>query len=158
MKKKAEEGCNYDDIKDALNKAYSNFCDIIKLSVPIAMSGFIFNCVGSEKMKVVFQDYYNSCSNDSPEKLLMLMLICDLKMPSWEKYLNEYIKQTKKKDFLWVMFFKCQYYYQFNYFGDATKKIINPLADCYIAANGNSKRKKSELIGIIQSTKRHLLD
>jgi len=51
------------------------------------------------------------------------------------------------------MFFKCQYYLQFNYFGDETKKIIEPTADCYIAAHNMSKLDKSRIIGAIEKHK-----
>ena len=55
--------------------------------------------------------------------------------------------------FLLIMFFKCQYYLQFNYFGDETKKIIEPTADCYIAAHNMSKLDKSRIIGAIEKHK-----
>ena len=151
VKKQAEEGKNIEEIRGALDKAYSDFCDIIKLSVPLAISNFIYESVGTEKMKRIFTEVYNNCSTDSPERLLLIMLVCDLKMTNWLQLLKDYIKTTKKKDFLWVMFFKCQHYLQFNYFGDETRKIIEPTADCYIAANNISKRNKSQVMGTIET-------
>ena len=153
VKKQAEEGKNIEEIREALDKAYSDFCDIIKLSVPLAMSNFIYESIGTEKMKKIFTEAYNNCPTDSPERLLLIMLVCDLKMKNWPQLLKDYIKTTTKKDFLWVMFFKCQHYLQFNYFGDETKKIIGPTADCYIAVNNMNKRIKSQLVGKIESKK-----
>ena len=127
---------------------------MIKLSVPLAMSGIIFNGVGSEKLKKVFSESYNSFDYKSPEKLLLLMLCCDLKMANWDVILSDYIKNSNKKDFLWIVFFKCQYYYQFNSLGEETKKIINPMADCYIKVNDQNKRLKSGIIGKIESGKK----
>ena len=69
------------------------------------------------------------------------MLCCDLKMANWDVILSDYIKNSNKKDFLWIVFFKCQYYYQFNSLGEETKKIINPMADCYIKVNGQKMSK-----------------
>lgn len=153
FKKKVKEGENFEEIKKSLEKAYNLFCDILKLSVPIAISGFAFDSVGTDKMKKIFVDIYNSCPDDKPEKLLMCMLICDLKINNWDKTIKEYIKNTNKKDYLLIMFFKCQYYLQFNYFGDETKRIIEPTADCYIAAHNMSKRDKSKIIGAIEKHK-----
>ena len=119
----------------------------------MAMSNFIYESIGTEKMKKIFTEAYNNCPTDSPERLLLIMLVCDLKMKNWPQLLKDYIKTTTKKDFLWVMFFKCQHYLQFNYFGDETKKIIGPTADCYIAVNNMNKRIKSQLVGKIESKK-----
>ena len=104
-------------------------------------------------MKKIYVDIYNECPDDKPEKLLMCMLLCDLKINNWDKVIKKYIKNTSKKDFLLIMFFKCQYYLQFNYFGDETKKIIEPTADCYIAAHNMSKLDKSRIIGAIEKHK-----
>ena len=82
------------------------------------------------------------------------MLCCDLKMANWDVILSDYIKNSNKKDFLWIVFFKCQYYYQFNSLGEETKKIINPMADCYIKVNDQNKRLKSGIIGKIESGKK----
>lgn len=145
-KKKADEDAA---VKESINKAYNDFCDLIKICVPLAMSSFIFECVGTEKMKLIFEEYYNSQTYSSPEKLLLLMLICDLKITGWENKLSDYIKNVTKKDFLWIVFFKCQYCLQFNYFGNETKKIIEPTADCYIKVNNLNKIAKSKIIGDI---------
>lgn len=154
LRKKAEEGCEFDEIKSKLDESFALINDMIKLSVPLAMSGIIFNGVGSEKLKKVFSESYNSFDYKSPEKLLLLMLCCDLKMANWDVILSDYIKNSNKKDFLWIVFFKCQYYYQFNSLGEETKKIINPMADCYIKVNGQNKRLKSGIIGKIESGKK----
>ena len=37
---------------------------------------------------------------------------------------------------------------------EETKKIINPMADCYIKVNGQNKRLKSGIIGKIESGKK----
>ena len=153
LKKKAKEGENFEEIKKSLEKSYTLFCDVLKLSVPIAIAGFAFDSVGTDKMKKIYVDIYNECPDDKPEKLLMCMLLCDLKINNWDKVIKEYIKNTSKKDFLLIMFFKCQYYLQFNYFGDETKKIIEPTADCYIAAHNMSKLDKSRIIGAIEKHK-----
>ena len=146
-----------ESLKDSMDKAYSDFCDILKLCVPLAMSSFIFECVGTEKMRLIFNDYYSKQSYSSPEKLLLLMLLCDLKVPGWAAKLQDYIKNTSKKDFLWVIFFKCQYCLQFNYFGAETPKIIEPMAECYIKVNSLNKLAKSKIIGEL-SQKTRLLD
>lgn len=136
-------------LKESLNKAYKDFCDLIKICVPLAMSSSIFECVGTEKMTLIFEEYYNSQSYSSPEKLLLLMLLCDLKISGWSKVLQEYIKNTTKKDFLCVVFFKCQYCLQFNYFGNEASKIIEPTAECYIKIKNLNKNTKSKIIGVI---------
>ena len=82
-------------IKKSLEKAYNDFCDLIKICVPLAMSSFIFECVGTEKMKLIFEEYYNSQTYSSPEKLLLLMLLCDLKITGWENKLSDYIKNVR---------------------------------------------------------------
>lgn len=146
-----------ESLKDSMDKAYSDFCDILKLCVPLAMSSFIFECVGTEKMRLIFNDYYSKQSYSSPEKLLLLMLLCDLKVPGWAAKLQDYIKNTSKKDFLWVIFFKCQYCLQFNYFGTETPKIIEPMAECYIKVKSLNKLAKSKIIGEL-SQKTRLLD
>ena len=74
-----------ESLKDSMDKAYSDFCYILKLCVPLAMSSFIFECVGTEKMRLIFNDYYSKQSYSSPEKLLLLMLLCDLKVPGWRQ-------------------------------------------------------------------------
>lgn len=144
-------------LKDSMDKAYSDFCDILKLCVPLAMSSFIFECIGTEKMRLIFDEYYNSQSFDSPEKLLLLMLLCDLKILGWSTKLSDYIKNTRKKDFLWVVFFKCQYCLQFNSFGTDTPKVIEPMAECYIKVNNANKLNKSKIIGKINK-KTKLID
>ena len=113
--------------------------------------------VGTEKMRLIFNDYYSKQSYSSPEKLLLLMLLCDLKVPGWAAKLQGYIKNTSKKDFLWVIFFKCQYCLQFNYFGAETPKIIGPMAECYIKVNSLNKLAKSKII-VELSQKTRLLD
>ena len=85
------------------------------------------------------------------------MLLCDLKDPCWMAKLQDYIKNTNKKDFLWVIFFKCQYCFQFNYFGVETPKIIEPMAECYIKVKSLNKLAKSKIIGEL-SQKTRLLD
>ena len=75
------------------------FCDVLKLSVPIAIAGFAFDSVGTDKMKKIYVDIYNECPDDKPEKLLMCMLLCDLKINNWDKVIKEYIKNTSKKRF-----------------------------------------------------------
>lgn len=143
-----------ESLKESMDKAYSDFCDILKLCVPLAMSSFIFECIGTEKMRLIFDEYYSSQSFDSPEKLLLLMLLCDLKISGWSLKLKDYIKNVRKKDFLWVVFFKCQYCLQFNYFGADTPQVIEPMAECYIKVNNSNKLNKSKIIGAInQKTK-----
>lgn len=135
--------------KESINKACDCFCDLIKISVPLGVSSFIFECVGTEKMKLIFEDYYNAQSYDSPEKLLLLMLLCDLKISGWSNKLKEYISNTAKKDFLWVVFFKCNYCIKLNYFGDETNKIKDLCVDCYLKVNKIPKQKKSQIKGIL---------
>lgn len=153
VKKQVEENKEWEEIKVALDKAYNTFCDIIKLSVPLAMSTFIFDCAGTDKMKKIFLDAFETLPQDSPEKLLIVLLICDLKMPNWNKILSNYIKTISKRDYQWILFFKCQYYLQFNYFNDDSAKIIEPMADCFIEANNYSKRNKSKIIGELKAKK-----
>lgn len=136
-----------ESLKDSIDKAYDDFCDILKICVPLAISNFIFECVGTEKMRLIFEDYYNKHTYTSPEKLLLLMLLCDLKVPGWAAKLQDYVKNTDKKDFLWVIFFKCQYCLQFNYFGAETPKIIDPMAECIIKVQNLNKLAKSKIIG-----------
>ena len=113
----------------------------------MAISGVIFDCVGTEKLKSIFTDYYNSKDYDDPEKLLLIMFICDLKLHSWPELLSDYIKNTHRKDFLWVIFFKCQHYIDFNYFGDSRLQIIKLLyAECGVALKNWNKRQKSVVI------------
>ena len=152
LKKKITDGESYEDIKNALNKAYDYYCDILRLSVPLAISGVIFDCVGTEKLKSIFTDYYNSKDYDDPEKLLLILFICDLKLNSWPELLSDYIKNTHRKDFLWVIFFKCQHYIDFNYFGDRRLQTIKLLyAECGVALKNWNKRQKSVVIDKIDS-------
>lgn len=150
---KNEEG-DSKSIKDEMEKAYNDFCDILKLCVPLGISSFIFECIGTEKMRLIFDEYYNSQEYTSPEKLLLLMLLCDLKVKGWDTKLNDYINKVSKKDFLWVLFFKCQYCLQFNYFGKDTKKIIEPMADCFIKANNGNKISKSKVMSKIMQNEK----
>lgn len=154
LDKYINEGNDINEIKELLKKSYDTFCDIIKLSVPLAISAVIYDSIGTEKLKKIILDAYTAASPDSADKLLLLLLICDLKIYDWHKYLNNYIKITKKNDFLWIIFFKCQYYYQFNYFNNDTPKIIEPMADCFIAANKTNKLNKSNLIREIKQQKK----
>ncbi|MCH5259590.1 MAG: metallophosphoesterase [Lachnospiraceae bacterium] len=153
VKKQVKENKNFKEINESLEKAYNTFCDIIKLSVPLAMSGFIFDSVGTDKMKKIFLETYNLLTKDSPERLLLVLLICDLKISNWNKILMDYIKSVSKRDYQWIIFFKCQHYLQFNYFSENTNKIIEPMADCFIAANNYSKQSKSKIIGELKTKK-----
>lgn len=65
VKKQVEENKEWEEIKVALDKAYNTFCDIIKLSVPLAMSTFIFDCAGTDKMKKIFLDAFETLPQDS---------------------------------------------------------------------------------------------
>lgn len=144
--------------KEEIEKAYDDFCDILKLSVPLGISSFIFECIGTEKMRLIFDEYYNIQEYSSPEKLLLLMLLCDLKVKGWDIKLRDYINKVGKKDFLWVVFFKCQYCYQFNYFGKETQKIIEPMADCLIKLKNANKRSKAKLMNDIMQREKLIKD
>ena len=149
---------NMEEIKEDLATAFERFSDFIKISVPIVLSGVIFNSIGTEKLKLIFNGEYQKYNFKDPKKLLMTMLLCDLKDETWNKKIADYIKNTKKKDFLWIMFFKCQYYYQFNYFSNKTDKIIEPLAECIISLNNANKKAKAHVIKGIKKQKKLLDD
>lgn len=145
---------NVEEIKDALSTAFDRFNDCIKISVPIALSGLIFNSVGTDKLKIIFNNENLRYDFTDPKKLLITMLLCDLKDDNWKQKIADYLRSAKKKDFLWIMYFKCQYYYQFNYFSNKTDEIIEPLAECIISLNNGNKKAKGQVIDSIKEQKK----
>lgn len=153
LQQKKMEDCDDDEIKKKIDNLDGTIKSIIKLAVPFAVSYNIFSTIGSEKIKTTLVEYYRESAADSIEKLLSLLLICDLKINGWYDHLCDFIKMTSKKDFLWIVFFKCKYYLQMKYFEKNTKKLIAPMADCVISANNLSKSRKSKIMADIEESK-----
>ena len=110
----------------------------------------MFDSVGSDKLKSVLLNIYNEYQYNKPEKLLMLLLLCDLKVRKWDVILKDFIKETNKKDYLWIVFFKCNYYLEFKYFSDL-QKIKEITAECYIAANNLGHSSKSRILQALET-------
>lgn len=139
-----ENGLEENDIKDepAIKEKLRNY---LKLSVPMAISQFIFECIGTEKLNKIFVDYHKAQEYNSSKKVLSLFLLCDLKNANWLIYLNDYINNVENKYFLSFVFYQCLKYQCFDYFDDDTRKIIDSMVECCRKLNNINKISKSEI-------------
>lgn len=138
------------EIKEEMKKAFSLFSDFIKLSVPLSLSNFIYETIGIEKLNILFENRYNELDYNTPEKFLILMLLCDMKNENWKKYIDDFIKYTRFKPYQWMVFIKLQYFFQFNYFGDETDKLIESIANNVIVINEKNNMDKSKIMETIK--------
>lgn len=128
--------------ESAIKEKFNNY---LKLSIPMAIAQFIFECIGTEKLNKIFVDYYKVQEYDSSKKVLSLFLLCDLKNANWLIYINDYINNVENRYFLSIVFYQCVKYQYFNYFDCDTKRITDSMVECYRKMKKINKISKSKI-------------
>lgn len=120
--------------------------DFFKLTFPLILENMALENIGSPKLREVFINYYNSCTEwNSFEKFLITFLCADLRVPEGLDYLEELTKKTDNKCILTISFYKLLYYYKFGYFReDFDIKLENLLADINIRIHKGKYASRAE--------------
>lgn len=77
--------------------------------------------------------------------MLLTFLLLDLHHKKSEKYVNDFIGNTNNKNYLMVCLFKLLYNYLYGTMSN-NKKLLNPIAECYIKATNSKKSDKGKII------------
>lgn len=134
-----------EDVDAQLKKAYEMFEDLLKISVPIAISQAILENTATEKMKTIYEELLNEFDYNTPEKMLLTFLLLDLHHKNSEKLVNDFISNTNNKNYLMVCLFKMLYNFLYGTMSN-NKKLLNPIAECYIKATNSKKSDKGKII------------
>lgn len=143
---------NPENVNEELKKAYEIFVDLIRAIVPIAVSQMMFENTATEKMKNIYENMLNQCKYNTARKMFLTFLLADLNVKNSETILNDFIKNTTSKNYLYVCLMKLIYSYFCGSF-QKSEKLINPIADCAIKVSNGSKSMKGKIIESLKKNK-----
>lgn len=115
IKSMLEKDMDNNAIREQLDDIIHEMKNAVTLVTPIAIESFMFQSIGSTKLGLLFQEVYLKISYNTPLKLLLLLLIMDIRHESWKENLREFAQKTNRTDYLQVIFFKCSYLNVFGY-------------------------------------------
>lgn len=134
-----------ENVDEQLKKAFDIFEDLLKITIPIAISQVMLENSATEKMKTIYVEILNECDYNTPEKMLLTFLLLDLNHKDSEKFVRDFINNTNNKNYLMVCLFKLLYNFLYGTMSN-NKKLLNPIAECYIKATNSKKSDKGKII------------
>ncbi len=133
------------NVDEQLKKALEIFEDILRISIPVAISQTVMENTATEKMKNVYEGLLKTSKFNSAEKLFLTFILLDLNYKNSERILNDFIKNTNNKNYLMVCLVKLLYSYLYGSISN-NAKLLNPIAECYIKATNSKKSDKGKII------------